>query len=150
MSSLSDFPTPNRLMRFLYSVGLGPLVGSVVLLLTTTGRKTGLPRVTPLQYEEVEGLYYIGSMRGKKADWFRNLVADPNVEVRVRSRRFKGVAEPVTDIARIADFLELRVQRHPRMAGRVLKAEGLSSKPDRSELEEYASRLAMVVISPCE
>lgn len=106
--------------------------------------------MTPLQYEEVEGLYYVGSIRGAKADWFRNLVADPNVEVRVRSRRFKGVAEPVTDTARVADFLELRLQRHPRMVGRVLKADGLSSKPGRSELEEYASRLAMVVISPCE
>ena len=30
-----------------------------VLLLTTTGRRSGLPRVTPLQFEEQDGLYYV-------------------------------------------------------------------------------------------
>ena len=41
--------------QLLYSLGLGPIYGRLVLLLTTTGRKSGLPRVTPLQYEEVNG-----------------------------------------------------------------------------------------------
>jgi len=52
MPQTTQLPTPpNRLMKALYAVGLGPVVGRLVLLLTTTGRKTGLPRVTPLQYE---------------------------------------------------------------------------------------------------
>ncbi|HUS79158.1 MAG TPA: nitroreductase/quinone reductase family protein [Patescibacteria group bacterium] len=41
-------------------------MGRMVLLLTTTGHKTGLPRVTHLQYEEVDGAYYVGSMRGTR------------------------------------------------------------------------------------
>jgi len=47
-------PPPADAIRLLYRLGLGPLVGRVVLLLTTTGRKSGLPRVTPLQ-AELEG-----------------------------------------------------------------------------------------------
>ena len=55
--------------RFLYAIGLGPIYGRLVLLLTTTGRKSGLHRVTPLQYEEIEGKIYVGAARGQKADW---------------------------------------------------------------------------------
>ena len=45
----------------------------MVLLLTTIGRKSGLPRITPLQYEEIDGAYYVASARGAQADWFRNI-----------------------------------------------------------------------------
>jgi len=119
-----------------------------VLLLTTTGRKTGLPRVTPLQYEESDGTLYVGSARGTRADWFRNIVADPRVHVRIKSREFEGLAEPVTDPCRIADFLEMRLKRHPRMIGAILRSEGLPAAPTRAELEDYARRLALVIIRP--
>ena len=138
------------MIRALYAIGLGPLIGRLVLLLTTTGRKSGLPRVTPLQYEEIDGAIYLGSSRGQKADWFRNILANPHVEVRVKSRRFRGVAETVTEPARIADFLELRLRRHPRMIGAILQHEGLPARPERAQLESYAARLAMVVIRPEE
>jgi deazaflavin-dependent oxidoreductase (nitroreductase family) len=135
-------------MRALYAIGLGPLVGRLVLLLTTTGRKTGLPRVTPLQYEEIDGAFYLGSSRGQKADWFRNIQANPHVEIRVKSRRLRGVAEAVTDPARVADFLALRLERHPKMIGAILQREGLPAQPDRAQLEAYAAKLALVVVRP--
>jgi deazaflavin-dependent oxidoreductase (nitroreductase family) len=139
---------PNNVMKTLYAIGLGPLVGRLVLLLTTTGRKTGLPRVTPLQYEEIDGAFYLGSSRGQKADWFCNILANPHVEIRVKSRRFRGVAETVTDPARVADFLAFRLKRHPKMIGAILQREGLPAQPDRAQLEAYAARLAMVVVRP--
>jgi deazaflavin-dependent oxidoreductase (nitroreductase family) len=139
---------PPHLMRFLYRSGLAPMLGRIVLLLTTTGRKSGLPRVTPLQYEELDGAIYVGSARGVKADWFQNILANPCVLVRVKSRQFEGLAEPVTDPCRIADFLEMRLKRHPRMVGAILKSVGLSTSPTRGELEDYARQLAMVIIHP--
>jgi deazaflavin-dependent oxidoreductase (nitroreductase family) len=139
---------PNHVIKALYAIGLGPLIGRLILLLTTTGRKTGLPRVTPLQYEEIDGAFYLGSSRGQRADWFRNILANPHVEVRVKSRRFRGVAETVTDPARVADFLEFRLQRHPKMIGAILQREGLPAQPDRAQLEAYAAKLAMVVVRP--
>ncbi len=145
--------TPKFVLRLIhlppqlaYAVGLGPLIGRVVLLLTTTGRKSGLPRVTPLQYEQVDNTIYVGAARGQKADWFRNIVANPYVQVQVQSQRFRGVAEPITDPARIADFLELRLRRHPRMVGAMLYGEGMASPPTRAQLKVYASKLAMVAI----
>jgi deazaflavin-dependent oxidoreductase (nitroreductase family) len=121
-----------------------------VLLLTTTGRVSGKPRVTPLQFEEVDGVFYVGSARGARADWFRNIVADPNVTVQLQDRSFQAVAESVTDPMRIADFLGLRLERHPRMIGRLMRLEGLPSNHTRADLEAFAVDKAMVVIRPCQ
>jgi deazaflavin-dependent oxidoreductase (nitroreductase family) len=134
--------------RLAYALGLGPLVGRAILLLTTFGRKTGLPRVTPLQYEEIDGLIHIGSARGVDADWYRNIEANPEVEVRVREKRFRGRGETVTDLRRVTDFLEHRLKNRPRFVGMLMRTEGLPPNPTREQMEEYASKRAMVVIHP--
>ena len=77
-----------RIHRLLYAIGLGPIIGKIILLLTTTGRKSGQKRITPLQYEEIDGKYYLGSARGTKSDWYRNIQADGRVEVQVKNRHF--------------------------------------------------------------
>jgi deazaflavin-dependent oxidoreductase (nitroreductase family) len=133
-----------------YALGFGPIYGRIVLLLTTIGRKSGLPRVTPLQYEEVDGVIYVAAARGQKADWFRNIVANSHVEVRVKDKHIRGLAEPITEVSRIADFLELRLERHPRMIGKMFQAQGLPAQPNRAQLEAYAAKRAMVVIRPNE
>jgi deazaflavin-dependent oxidoreductase (nitroreductase family) len=139
------------MMRILYGIGIGHFLGRIILLLTTTGRKSGMPRVTPLQYEEIDGAVYVASALGTKADWYRNILANPCVDVRIGLRRqFQGMAETVTDPGRIADFLELRLKRHPKMVGAILKSEGLPEKPSRAELEEYARQLAMAIIRRLE
>src|SRR3989304_4714784 len=139
-----------KLPRLWYALGLGPVVGQLILLLTTTGRKSGLPRVTPLQYEEENGVFYVASARGQQADWFRNIVADPPVEGQVKAGRWRGLAEPIAEPARIADFLELRLRRHPRMIGAMLRGEGLPARPTRAQLEHFAERIAVVAIRPCD
>jgi hypothetical protein len=96
----------------------------------------------------VNGAIYIASSKGACADWFQNLMADPRVTVRVKSRQFAGQAQLVTDPVRVADFVELRLQRHPRMVGMILKSDGLSATPSRAELETYAGKLALAIIRP--
>jgi deazaflavin-dependent oxidoreductase (nitroreductase family) len=142
-----------RLLKFLppriaYSLGLGSVVGKFVLLLETTGRKSGLPRITPLQYDEIDGTIYVGSARGVKADWFQNLAVNPNVKLTVGSRQFQGYADPITDPSRIADFLELRLQHHPKLIGTILRFEGAGPTPTREQLVQYAADRALVAIRP--
>jgi deazaflavin-dependent oxidoreductase (nitroreductase family) len=140
--------TIKRPPQLVYALGLGRVFGRLVLLLTTTGRKTGLRRVTPLQYEEVDGVFYLGSARGLEADWVKNIQANPRVQIRVKERRFEGLAEVCADPERIADFLELRLQRHPRMVAAMLHAEGLSPGFSREDLAHYAAQMALVVVRP--
>lgn len=63
----------------------GPFEGGRLLLLTTTGARSGLPHTTPLGYlhDCGERVLVIGSAGGapKHPDWFHNLVADPRVTV---------------------------------------------------------------------
>lgn len=145
----SKMKNVQKIHRVLYAIGLGPLVGKIILLLTTTGRKSGLKRVTPLQYEKIGEEYYVGAARGVQADWVRNIQALPQVEVRVGAKRFQGTAEVVTDPSRFADFLEVRLQRHPRMIGLIMeKAHGLPRHPSRSQLEELGRTEAFVILRP--
>ena len=136
----------NHRMARNYRRGIGP--AKVVLLLTTIGRKSGIPRVTPLQYEEVDGLYYLGSARGTQADWYRNILMNPQVVIQIREQKFTGSAEAVTDVGRIADFLALRLKRHPLMMGLLMRLEGLPLRFSRADLEQFAAQKALVVIRP--
>jgi deazaflavin-dependent oxidoreductase (nitroreductase family) len=140
-----------KIHRALYAIGLGPLIGKFILLLTTTGRKSGRKRVTPLQYERIGCDYYVGAARGMKADWVRNIQSDPQVEVHVGARRFHGIAEVINDPSRFADFLEVRLARHPRMIGLIMeKAHGLSKRPNRAQLEILGTSEVLVILRPGE
>ena len=143
---------PWRLMRFL-NRRLMPKtrpevrLSGLVLLLTTTGRKSGLPRQTRLQYEKEGGALYVAAARGQQADWFRNILANPHVVVQFEGQTLCGRAEPITDPIRIADFLELRLKRHPLMIRLMLLSYGLV-KADRAHFLQLATRLAVVAIRP--
>ncbi len=134
--------------RMLSNYGPNSKAAGRVLVLTTLGRKSGKPRSTPLQYEEVEGVYYVTSARGVQADWYRNLVACPQADVQIGSKYFSTHGEPITDPAQIADFLEQRIQKHPRFMAVMLYLEGLPRKYTRTDLEKFVKRLAIVALRP--
>ena len=55
-------------------------------LLETTGRRTGQPRRTPV-CDGLDGeTFWLVAQRGRRADWVRNIEANPRVRVKVRSR----------------------------------------------------------------
>ena len=85
---------------FLYRLGLGRPVGQLFMILTTTGRKSGLPRHTAIEYHRFHGRKYVMNAYGMKSDWYRNLLADPLVTIQTadgvescRARRLTGDAE---------------------------------------------------------
>lgn len=64
----------------------GPFEGATLLLLHTTGAKTGQPRVNPVAYQPVaDGFAVFGSKGGApmSPDWYYNLLANPNTTVEV-------------------------------------------------------------------
>ncbi|MFN8624182.1 MAG: nitroreductase/quinone reductase family protein [Chloroflexota bacterium] len=70
--------------------GRGP-----ILLLTTRGRRTGEPRLTPLNYSRAGDAYVvIGSKGGSPTHpaWFLNLLADPEVTIEVGTETFRARA----------------------------------------------------------
>ena len=87
---------------------LGP-IGAPVVLVTTRGRKSGQPRLSPLLY--VHGgdtLYVIGSNFGwsHHPAWTANLLADPEAVVTLDGRRIPVQATLVEDPARKQEIFD--------------------------------------------
>jgi deazaflavin-dependent oxidoreductase (nitroreductase family) len=84
-----------------FRVGLGPLLSSPLagsmLVLRTTGRKTGLLRETPLGYAIVDGQVVVAAGYGRDCHWFRNALANPQVEIALPGALLAGYAEEITD-----------------------------------------------------
>ena len=77
----------------------GSFKGAPVLLLTTTGRKSGKPRTMPLLYlRDGDALVVVASEGGAERNpaWFLNLKADPAVEVEVGRTREQRRAREAT------------------------------------------------------
>lgn len=76
----------------------GNFEGSPMLLLHTTGAKSGAKRVNPMMYLNLDDhLYVFASKAGADTDpdWFHNLLAHPEVTVELGSDRFNALATPL-------------------------------------------------------
>lgn len=79
-------------------------MGEVFLYLTTTGRKTGLPRRIEIWFVEHDGRLYVVSERGREAHWVENLARDHRVRLSVGTRAEPGSVRAEIDAsARIVD-----------------------------------------------
>jgi deazaflavin-dependent oxidoreductase (nitroreductase family) len=91
----------NRFMLLLWHLGLGgplnawPAVVGRIMVLTHTGRKTGMRRQTPVNYTIVNGDVYCVVGFGHVSDWYRNIKANPAVEVWLPQGWWAGTAEEV-------------------------------------------------------
>jgi deazaflavin-dependent oxidoreductase (nitroreductase family) len=73
----------------------GPFEGATLLLLTTTGAKSGQPRLAPLAYLTIDGkMIIIGSKAGADTnpDWVHNLRANPRAHIEVGTDAYDVVA----------------------------------------------------------
>ena len=73
--------------------------GSAILLLTTTGRRSGEPRTTPLIYGRDGDAFVIVASKGgadEPPGWYVNLEEHPEVEVQVLADRFRASARTAT------------------------------------------------------
>lgn len=77
----------------------GPFEGSRLLLLTTTGAKSGQQRTNPLMYNtDGDRILVYGSKAGAPShpDWYHNLLANPQVTVELGTETFKANASVIT------------------------------------------------------
>ena len=95
----------------------GPFEGAPVVLLTTTGAKSGAQRTTPLVCLEGEGetIYVFASKAGAPTNpaWYHNVIAHPEVTVERGTERYAATATPLNGAERdeiYARQAELRPQ----------------------------------------
>ncbi|BBX36718.1 hypothetical protein MMAG44476_24554 [Mycolicibacterium mageritense DSM 44476 = CIP 104973] len=85
----------------------GPFEGGDLLLLHTTGAKSGKPRLSPLAYLTVDGkMLIVGSYAGAPKDpaWVHNLRANPKVRIEVGTETYDATARELPDDERDATY----------------------------------------------
>ncbi len=110
------FTSFNEFLIHISKGHLGSQLGSQsILVLHTTGRKTGQPRSTPSAYFEYQGRYLlVGSNwgRDKQADWFLNLKKNPRGRIDVNGKTYAVQAHEATgdEYTRLWQYA---TQKHP-------------------------------------
>ncbi|MFF7074556.1 nitroreductase family deazaflavin-dependent oxidoreductase [Streptomyces pseudovenezuelae] len=120
-----------RLPVLLFRAGLGPLFGKRFLLLHHTGRVTDRDHMTALEvvtHDPAAASWTVASGFGPKADWYRNLRAQPKTLIQVGNRPLAVTAHFLAP-EEGADIMAGYAHRHPRTARRLrtfmnLRADG--------------------------
>jgi deazaflavin-dependent oxidoreductase (nitroreductase family) len=109
------------------------LIGVATLLLTSTGRRTGRPRVAALVYaKDDDGSLIVTASNGgadRSPGWLHNVKADGSVEVQICRRRFDAGAEVIgpehAEYARLWTLVNRnahgRYDRHKQHTDRVIE-----------------------------
>jgi len=88
------------------------VVNRKVLYLTTTGRRTGLPREIEIWFVVYCNRFYLFAETGEAAAWIKNIRRNPKVEVRIEEQRNEATARVLdreldhelwTQVAALAD-----------------------------------------------
>ena len=106
--------------------------GTTILLLHTTGRKSGRDITSPLIFCEFNGAYLIVASKGgapEPPDWYLNLQAEPQVTVQIKGDKFRANARTAT------------AEEKPAMWQRMTEA-----WPDYDEYQKKTNREIPVVV----
>jgi len=120
----------------IYRLGLGGLISGRMLLLHHTGRKSGQPRQNVLEIvdrDEATNTYYVASGFGKKSDWYRNIVKNPDVMITVGRKNIPVRATPLPPEESAQAMVDYS-HRNPRAAKELMRICGW--KVDGSD-EDY-------------
>jgi len=138
----------------LYRMGLGGferIIGAEWMLLTTVGRKSGKPRQTMvdiLEYDKDADTYYIEAAYGARADWYKNIQANPLFEARVGRRKFKARAGELTS-DNAAEALVKFYRRKPAYTRSVMAMVGIKFEGE-DELRKIAGNLTLLAVKPAK
>ncbi|OBG55035.1 MULTISPECIES: nitroreductase family deazaflavin-dependent oxidoreductase [unclassified Mycobacterium] len=123
MPSLSELAgrllRSRRLVRapiWLFKARAGALFGSRMLMLEHTGRTSGARRYAVLEVVDhpAPGSYVVASGFGRKAQWFRNIEANPRVRVYTGSRAPRRATARVMAQDEVDRALAAYRSRHPK------------------------------------
>jgi deazaflavin-dependent oxidoreductase (nitroreductase family) len=110
-SGAMTYPKKGTWNRFIFKspliwwrMGLGPIMshpalgGHRMLILSSWGRKSNLPRHTMLSCVSTNEREYVCSGWGAKSDWYKNIVVTPSVTVQTGRKVYAAKARRVEDI----------------------------------------------------
>jgi deazaflavin-dependent oxidoreductase (nitroreductase family) len=133
-----------------YRVGLGWLLGGRFVLIEHVGRRTGARRsavVEVVEHDPRDGTWTVASGFGRTADWYRNLLATPEVAIQVGRARHAVTAQPLPP-DEAATVMARYAEAHPRTAKRLAGFMGFEVDGSRDDYRELGRALPFVRFSP--
>jgi deazaflavin-dependent oxidoreductase (nitroreductase family) len=82
------------------------LEGARQVDLTVTGRKSGRQTSRPIWFVEDGDRLLLMPVGGSGANWYRNLVAQPEIELKADGAQLRAAAKPIEDADGVADAFE--------------------------------------------
>ncbi len=134
----------------LYRLGLGRLLGHRFLLLTHTGRISGLSRQAVLEvvrYNSKIGAYYIAVGFGKQTDWYKNILANPKITVLSAGRQFQATAE-LLSLEKAGDELVRYSHDHATAFRELVRFLGFRLDGTDADTHALAQQIPMFVLKP--
>lgn len=129
-----------------YRLGLGPVVGTLFMALTTTGRRSGVPRHTMVTFVRARGRVYAAAAYGARSHWLRNLSANPVATLQTARGATPARARRVTDEAELRDVLDAAARAH--LLRPYLASQGAGR--DLDALVAERDRLVLVAFDPTD
>lgn len=151
-----SLPYPSLIMRWLlrvpswlYTLGLGePLNSLNVMMLTTRGRKSQLPRHTAIEYRRHGSKIYVISAWGEQPSWVKNLQAYPHAALRMGSKRINVTATPVENDGEALRVIHLFRRTAPFYYDSLLAWMSEEISVNQHTLPDISGRVTIVRLDP--
>ena len=114
----------------LWRLGLGPVIGKVMMIITHTGRNSGLPRRTMVEHYWQNGRPYAVSGWGAQSQWVKNLLSDPRCTIQTAQGTESATAVRVNNDAELWNVYHLFMEKDPYLTKIFLAMVGIDEDPD--------------------
>jgi len=153
-----QFPYPNSVMRALlrlpiwfYRIGMAEVVSLLpLMILTTRGRKSGLPRRAVVEYRRHGRKFYVVSLWGEQPQWVQNLADDPCVTIQQGRRSFAARASLVDDSGEALRALHLFRRTAPVVYDAILARMADEETIDVKTLPDISDQFTIIRFDPVE
>jgi deazaflavin-dependent oxidoreductase (nitroreductase family) len=133
-----------RMPMTLHQMGLGWLLAPVPLLvMTTRGRKSGLPRPVVLEYRRHGSKLYVVSGWGERPHWYKNLQADAEVTVQMGAKERRARASRVENPSEAMRVLYM-FRRYSLVHERLLASMSSADTIDMRTLTDIADEFTII------
>ncbi|MBN2550778.1 MAG: nitroreductase family deazaflavin-dependent oxidoreductase [Anaerolineales bacterium] len=159
VKKIKDVHPPRGLARlgwrapiWFYRLGLGSLLGNRFLLLNHIGRKSGHPRQAVLEvvhHNEETGSYVVASGFGEKADWYQNVMAQPEVALQVGRTRMMARAERLP-LPQATEIMLAYNRQHPAALRTLAGILGYQTDGSETDISCLAREIPIVLLTPIE
>ncbi len=122
---------------------MGP-AGSIIMVITTTGRKSGKSFTTPIGYQ-YDGDTVLAFNVGGISNWYKNIAQNPLVTLEIKKKTYKMRGAYVTDTDEIRRILELYKREQPTMLPRFF---GIPAEVSGDDLMKAAAKIHFVRFHP--